>query len=627
MELDDNIGSLEKKRRRLYASKKNIITPNRYLPRSEDSDVPHSWKESKKPVKHHQHVHFALAFFWVALSFFIIAVGGASYLFLSGGRSVSTANVAITVQGPTTIAGGDTVSLFVSVTNNNPIKMEDTSLALSFPAGTRLATNVTKSITHKEESLGTIEPGAHFEQSVKVILFGGQGDTVTIPISLQFKTKGSNAVLVKKTSYTLSIVATPLSVSVDAPSEITAGQPFSITATVRSNATIPITDVALKANYPTGFTLTKTSLNPVGDIFSLGTFTPGQTVQVRISGTLAGQNKEQRVFRLAVGTTDTSKPSLAISYMTQSATITIARPFLATVLSVNGSISGNTVVSAGVPIRATLAWKNTLDVPITNARIEVKISGTPFDQKINVSSGQYQSANQTIVFSRDSDSSFALLAPGASGIGAFTFTPLAPTATSTNKDIKPSIHLSVSVSGQRLGPDNVAQTISSTVTRSIKMSTRLAIDAYAIYSSGEFANSGPIPPRANEATTYTIVWSVRNTLNDVAGASVTANLPASVSFIGNVSPNNNSVTYDEGAHTVTWNIGDFSAGSSRTSSFQVSLTPSTSQYGIAPTLINEPLFVGFDRFAQVNVSATVNAVTTDLSHDTKYQNVNASNVQ
>ncbi|HFC11086.1 MAG TPA: hypothetical protein ENJ75_02780 [Candidatus Kaiserbacteria bacterium] len=624
-EKEDTVGSLEEERRRLYSSRKEIERPEAHLSRSPAPSTPHKWdNDGKAKTKKipHKHVRFALGFFWSAIGFFVIALGIATYLFLSGGRSVSVNHVSVAIKGPTTIAGGDTVALSISVTNNNPTAIQDTTLSLVFPTGTRRATDVTQSVTHDDEAFGVIAPGASVERTVRVVLFGGQGDTIKIPATLQFKTHGSNAVFVKHTSYALSVISTPLSVSVEAPTETVSGQVFSITANVRSNATKPISNVGLNIGYPTGFTPTKTSLTPTGTLFSLGTLSPGQTVTVRVSGKLTGQDGELRVFRFSVGTANGANTSIALSYMTQTAEVNIMQPFLATTLSINGKTSGPTIVSAGETAHISLSWKNTLSVPIDNALIEVKLSGAPFNQNIQVVGGQYQSATQTIVFSRDSDPSFASLAPGAQGVGSFTITPQSTSteAIGTNQ----TITMTVSVSGQRLGQDNVAQAISSTVSKKIKISTALSLNSYALYSTGGVVNSGPVPPVANQMTTYTIMWNVHNTTNDVAGATITANLPTYVQFVGAVAPRDNSLSYDNGAHTVTWNIGNLSAGESRTGSFQVSFIPSTSQHGSEPVLVNKPVFSGFDRFAQVHITANTNVITTNMSHDPKYSSVSGS---
>ncbi len=624
MSADDNFDSLEKARKRLYAPNKKPIFMEDTLSMRNATKEQHNWQSEKPSLniqKPHKHVRIALIFFWAALIFFIIATSSAAYLFLSGDRSVSINNVSVTMKGPTTIAGGDTVSLLLSVTNSNPAPIENVNMTLRFPTGTRSAVDMLTPLTNDTENLGTIAAGGSIERTVKVVLFGGQGDILTIPATLHFKTAGSNAVFVKHTSYAISVIATPLSVSVDAAPQTVPGQPFSLTATVRSNATKPIAGVVLRVDYPTGFVPTKTSISPVGTTFVLGTLAPGTTSIVHIIGTLAGQNGEQRAFRFTVGTADSaSGTAIAVTYMTQTATVDITKPFLATTLNVNGSSASHTVITAQSHTSVSLVWVNTLKVPITNANIIVALSGAALDpSSVRVVRGQYQSSNQTIVFSRDTDASLAMLSPGAQGVGTFTFSTLPLTNTaSTSATGSPTITISVSVSGQRPGQGNVPETVTSSVTKTIKVATTLSLEAYATHSTGPFTNTGPIPPTPNQMTTYTIIWNAHNTTSDIAAATISANLPADVKFIGPTSSTNNQVVYNSGEHSLKWTIGNLAAGASRQTDFQVSFVPSTSQHGYAPVLVNPATFSAFDRFAQVTVSVTTNAVTTSLLHDSSY---------
>ena len=629
---DDTLSSLERAREKLYRSnaKQRPVVDEMFVRASKET--PHGWQntEPAKPEKPHRHVRVALGFFWVALAFFIIASAAAAYLIFSGDRSVSTANVPITIQGPTNIAGGDTVALQISVANNNPAAIKNVKLVLSFPRGTRSVANVLTPLTNDTEDLGTIAPGGHIERTVKAVLFGGQGDTLTVATTLQFQTNGSNATFVTHKNYTLSVIATPLSVSVDAPAQVIAGTPFTLKATVRSNATAPLSGVVLQANYPTGFTPTHTSSKPIGNIFPIGTIAPGATSTVTITGTLAGQKGEQRVMRFTVGTAASAAgASIAVAYMTQRASMTITRPFLATTLSINSGSAEHAVMAPGARANVSLAWINTLGVPVNNARISVALSGSALDPaSVTVSNGQYQSSDQTVVFSRDSTPSFASLPPGAQGYATFSFASLSADSASSTNEVSPNITLSVTVSGQYPGQDNIVQNGTVTLSKTIKVTTALAANAFALHTSGPFYNTGPIPPVANKQTLYTIIWNVRNTTNDVAGARVAANLPTDVRFVGPTSPNNGSIVYDNGAHTVAWTIGDLSARASKQAAFQVALTPSTSQRGTGPLLVGPATFSSFDRYAQVTISQTMPAVTTNLSHDPEYRTqVGAGNVR
>ena len=146
-----------------------------------------------------------------------------------------------------------------------------------------------------------------------------------------------------------------------------------------------------------------------------------------------------------------------------------------------------------------------------------------------------------------------------------------------------------------------------------------------MHASGPFSNTGPIPPRANQATTYTILLSVQGGGNAVAGGVLSTVLPSYVTYTG-LTTGTGTFSYDAGAHTVTWNTGDLAQGTSAQGAFQVSVTPSTSQKGSAPPLTSILSFSGYDRFAGVQVSATANPVTTDTPQDPGYVSSNA-NVQ
>lgn len=123
-----------------------------------------------------------------------------------------------------------------------------------------------------------------------------------------------------------------------------------------------------------------------------------------------------------------------------------------------------------------------------------------------------------------------------------------------------------------------------------------------------------MPPRAEQDSSYTITWAVKNSANTVANASAQTTLPPYVKFVKGEA----GVTYDEGTRMVKWSLGDIKAGvgytlASRQAAFQVLLTPSTSQVGTTPQITGAVLLSGLDRFAQVQVEATTEASTIHTS--------------
>ena len=622
---EDNTGALEQARERLYKSGGTVHerTP---LAVSSSGPLPHEWEENSLPNnvftnRGKRKVRLAGVFFIIAFVFFIIALGVAGYFFYFGGNSVSVDKITIDIQGPTTIAAGDTVPLSLTVINKNPVAIDNAIIEINFPTGTRNASNTLEAYPRYIENLGTLPSGATITRSIKAVIFGGAGQTLSLPISLSYGTAGSNATFVKKSSYALIVSSTPLSVSVDTLTETVSGKPITLTLTVRSNATVPLDNVVVAGTFPFGFSVTSSSMPLNNSNFSLGTLTPGAVKTITLTGTLQGQNNEQRVFRFTVGTAKSvSDQTPGITYMTQDATVLIVASFINTNLAINGDTSPNVVVSPGRSQNVTLSYTNTLSTSITNATVEIAISGSAVDyDNIQTSNGFYRSADHTIVFSRDTDPALTTLAPGASGISTFTF----PTLASGLFASSPTITFTISVSGTRVGQSNVPEKVSAVMTKTAKVITTVTLVASSLHNSGPFISTGPIPPQANQVTTYTIVWNAQNAGNTVANGVVSAILPSYVSYTGKTS-GIGSFSYNTNSHTVTWNIGDLTQGSNVQGAFQVSLTPSTSQKGSTPQLTGSASFSGHDRFAGVQVEATADPVTTETLGDPGYISTNGT---
>ena len=78
--------------------------------------------------------------------------------------------------------------------------------------------------------------------------------------------------------------------------------------------------------------------------------------------------------------------------------------------------------------------------------------------------------------------------------------------------------------------------------------------------------------------------------------------------------------YDSFKREVTWNIGTIPkgagiSGGSKEVYFQVSITPSLSQLGSSPTLVNEAVLTGVDDFANVGVRVIKASLNTMITGD------------
>ncbi|MEK7144724.1 MAG: hypothetical protein AAB794_02625 [Patescibacteria group bacterium] len=622
-EKKDDTGSLEHAREHLYKEEKDSH-PHPLLTATEKRELPHTWEEEKSatPALHQvRHVRFAGIFFIAAFLFFILSIGIAGYVFLVGGNSVSIDKIAIDIIGPKTIAGGDIVPLSLTITNRNSVAIKNAIIEIEFPTGTRDASDVMKTYPRYIENFGTIAPGETVTRSIKATVFGGAGQTLTLPVTFYYGTSGSNATFIKNSSYILTISTTPLSVSIDSLTETVSGKPLTFTLTVSSNATIPLDNVVLTGAFPFGFSVTSSSHPLNNSSVLLGTLAPGARSKVTITGTLTGQDNEQRVFHFTVGTAKSAQDqTLAVTYMTQDTSITITAPFITTTLALNGDTSPTIVLAPNASQNVSLSYTNTLPTSITDAIVVVTLSSTAVDyDSIKSTSGFYNSATHSVIFSKDTDPALAVLAPSAFGVGTFTFQTLPASSLIS----APTVIFTTSVSGTRVGQSNVPVQVSASATKTAKVTTDVVLSTYSLYSSGPLKNIGPIPPQIDQATTYSIVWNVQNKGSAVAGGVISAVLPNYVTYT-DLTTGIGSFSYNDASRTVTWNTGDLVQGASAQGVFQVSLIPSISQRGSAVSLTRIASFSGYDRFAGVQVAATADSVTIETKGDSGYSSVDGA---
>lgn len=562
-------------------------------------------------------------FFLGAVVFFLLSAGVAAYTFYYGGNTVSSSNINLTVLGPSMVDGGKETSFQITIENKNASALTLVDLIVEYPEGTRSANDQKLSLPSERISLGTIAPGESVKQTVHAVLFGGEGSTNTIKATLEYHVAGSNAVFVKEAHVDLILGSSPVSVVIHAPDEAVSGQPVEFEVSVRSNSQATIKNISLEGQYPFGFSVTNaTPQVAVGDsLWRLGDLDPGQEKIVKIQGVLEGQDNEERIFRFLAGSLeDKTDAHIAVPYLTVPHAVSIKRPFVGADMALNGDSGKVVVVQSGTSVQGRITWTNNLDVAIQDLEISTQITGSALDRaSVTASRGFYRSLDSTVLWSKDEDSTFASVAPGASGVVEFTFTPKA------SAGVNPQINVTVSVKAKRPSTGNVPEEITSAFSRTVKVGSAISLSAQAQHFAGSITNSGPMPPKVDQETTYTIVLSARNPSNTISNAKVTASLPSYMSYKGQVSPADASIVYDERSRGLVWTIGDLKAGAGSTLpaakvSFKVSLTPSLSQVGQRPALMGSATLTGDDRFTGVRTSTSADGPTTDLSGEQGFSN-------
>lgn len=624
----ERIDNLE---RDLYSRDAQPVTINKrpeLTPREKRGE--YGWKESEglpeeveEANEHDKKGNMITKIFMASVVFFLIAAGIAAYIILGGVNVISTKNVDISVRGPVAVAAGEELSLDVIVKNNNNSSIDSGTLYVEYPDGTKTAQDLTRDLTRDQVDVEQIpSSGGTVTKTVKAVLFGEKDSVKQIKITLDYKTRGSNAIFYKEKTYDITIKSAPVLMTVQVPQEVNSGQEIAINIEVASNSNTLIQDLLVRAEYPFGFTYTSATPAPAFDnnVWSLGDFNQNAKKTIVVRGRMTGQNDEERTFRFMTGTASvTDEKNIATAYISTQQSLFIKKPFIG--LNVQLGRSENSIVSIGDTVVGNLTWTNNLPIAISDAKIQIKVSGKALD-RTHVSGGPtgfYSSNNNTITWDKNSLSALRTINPGDQGTVTFSL----PTLKSSNQLLSQGRNLDVIadvvMTGTRV-QDGVPQQVQSSGTAKAKISTNLVPNSQALYSIGPFTNRGPMPPKAEQETFYTIVLNLSNSFNDVANASITTELPPYVRWTGNTSPANEQISYNESTRKIVWSVPDLRAGVGYTSAarevaFQVGFLPSLSQVGTTPDLTKLLYVSGTDRFTGSKVETERPALNIRLNTD------------
>lgn len=629
-----NIDELNKS---LYSRNTPDVRTRRKLRFSDMStDVKSSWEEAGEtrdnPVLNKKYEDHSMSFLTKLLIgsviFCILAVGAGAYLFFRGANLISADNIDIAVSGPISIPGGVPVSFDITVTNKNNIDLQLVDLAVNFPPGTTDSTNPTRELTGYRELLGDIPIGGRSEKTVKAIIFGEENIQKQISFAVTYKIKGSTSSFTKERIYDVLINSSPINMTIESLKEVTSGQEFNLKAKVKSNSAETLKNVLVSASYPFGFDFISSEPKSLVDegTWRLGDIPPGGERTINIKGKLQGENSDVRVFHFKVGAeSNRNTNTIGTEYMKVQQEVAIQKAFITVDLAINGSQGTTPAIGTfNQPTRVELNWFNNLPTAVTDAEIKVKLAGTAYDRTlVQPGNGYYRSSSDEIIWNRQTMPQLASIGAGESGVVSFSVTPR-DLSTASRPMTNPTLSFSVSVSGRRTQETGVSESLTATAERTVRVSTKPSLSGRVLRNVGPFVNIGPIPPKADNKTTYTVVWSIDNTVNPLSEAKVSATLPPYVEWLNAVSPSSESIVFSTSTNSITWYAGKVDAntlhgGERKELNFQISVQPSINQVNNIPTIVNDAVMTAKDDFTGETLTSAQSLLTTRFSTDPSYK--------
>jgi hypothetical protein len=511
------------------------------------------------------------------------------------------------ILGSERIDLGQEVEYTVKYKNNGEINLENPKLTFEFPEFSFLDDGKPLRQEIGPEELGeVIYPGQERTIKFKGRIMGKEGEIKTVKASLDYRPKNLSAWYKSQTEFSSEIKSIPLTFSFDdLPSRLEPGRELTFKLNYYSNISFPISNLKVKIDYPSGFEFKKSVPKSLEQKeWDIGTLNKGQGGRIEISGVMNGNIGEQQVFSAKLGTFQDGN---FILLKEDHHGINLARPSL----YIDQRINGNPeyIADPGDNLHYEIFFRNLGQETLKDLFLVVKLTGDAFDlSSIRTINGDFKSGDNSIVFDYNRNSQLRFLASQEEGKVEFWI------------NLKNNIS---EYQGKNPTISNEVVLLQNTKQFETKINLKLEIVQRGFFYDEIFGNSGPIPPRVGEPTTYTIHWQVKNHFNDVENVKVKAVLPKGVELTGRIFPESQfqRFAFDYQSREIVWDLGSLAAGTGVTNSapniaFQISLTPTSNQRGKAVLLINEARISGEDEWTGQFIGSTDRAIDTRLPHDT-----------
>lgn len=570
----------------------------------------------------------------------ILALPLVSFLYYRSAKSSIEYDVAALINK---VKAGEEFDVRVAVKNNSTNPLEKIDLIFNLPDGVVSASGDKSKIQRMR--IENIGEGGEYEEIVKFIalplvvvepvsdptLPPPEGEETETPmimpitereikVSISYAIGSLTANFMQTRAVKIEVENLPFELSLDAPSEILAGQEFEVAANYKYLGEIESPETKLVIDYPTAFTKTKS--DPKSDFVENAWIIPklstGEMGRVILKGSadLPEGGTLVMTARLLIKVAGKDYPVFTKS---------IEIPLGSSPLSFDVLLNGDKkVYKLGETLNYTLVYKNNTDVSLYNISIKAKLTGAMFDfATLQNANSNFSVSTKTISWDATTLPALQTVEPSASGSLSFSINVLNAYPIKRLNDKNFSVRVDARIESPTVPPPISASKIINSSTLTAKIAGNVLVDAKALYRDAEslILNAGTLPPQVGQPTEFTIHWALTNFSTDVTNVEVRAKLEDGVAFTNRVKGNTTELpVYEKDTREVVWKIDKVFAttgitGDKLEAVFQVRATPGVSNLGNFMPIIGETRVKAIDEFTGLEINTVDEPLTTELKDD------------
>ncbi|MBI4128801.1 MAG: hypothetical protein HY460_02005 [Parcubacteria group bacterium] len=488
----------------------------------------------------------------------------------------------------------------VEYTNASKKKLENVEVVFEVPAEVILSGDVQSGsrVTAKQQDGN---PGATEHASFGGVPFAPAGTTIAVTATLRYRVTGISSLFEHTTRAEYTLTADAISLGVVLPKHILIGQEITTEIAYASHLSSALPDIEIRAEYPKNFRFANAVPQPTtGDaLWNILGLPAGGSGRITFRGVL-GESAAAPALRVGFFARHPRSGEFVRLIEVQQSYPVEPSPISISVLA-NASARMN--ADFGDQVNVGITYTNTSDVAIRGVRVTAYFVGEIFDLgSIREERASIGSENE-LIWTGSVMPELDTLDPRETGTVSFSVRIRRDPVirTSSDKNFSGQIRSVIEAPAVPVYFENIPLKSESSAT--IQLHSPLTFISRVLHRGSEIENSGPIPPRVGQTTTYTVTWQIANLTNDLEGARVRAALPPSVEWNNTFVPSSARISFNPSLQEVVWEIGDIPAHTGKfrpalTASFQIGITPSEAHVGKTPDLLFAPVLEAVDTFTK-----------------------------
>ncbi len=545
-------------------------------------------------------------------------VSVAAVFLIAANRDVGAVDVRI--ESPDRLYRGVPFTLVVQVSNQRETPVHQTAVTLKLPPGVVALEGPKNAAGQPSDSIGSLGAGSINQKSFSLVAVGDTRSVQRVEASVSYVV-GERTKLDAQASRDLAIQENAISMEIGKVEKTPRGSPVTVTVRYKNTSGFDFKDVVVRARYPQGFTFASSTRRPdeTTGTWHLGGLPAGADEVLAFTGTIEGPDDAR------LGIPVTISASLGgVEYMLieQSVTLVVAPSPITITITANGSPEA--VVRPGGQLVYSIYYKNTSGIALADVILRARFESDLFDLGTVATDGQWNSLEHIVLWNASNDARLRLLDPGVGGSVGLAIRLKQDVGAYTAKDKDRTVRIVVEADSPSVPFYLSGSHTNASISLATKIAGALSFDAWALYRdpSAKVANQGPFPPRVNQATEYTVRWTVANTTTDMSKLKVRAVLAQGVAMTGVVTGSVETLpTWNPRTQEIMWALDKVPAGSGIYLPivevvFQVRAVPNAAQIGQFMPLIGEARLEAVDNFTGEPVELRAGMLTTQLISDT-----------